>query len=401
MARVKLSEYRAKQLLSGTLQIPYTGVSACYDGKKYHYSSPLVHLPKSKEYVVKVDQGVKGRMKKGLVMLHVLRRDIAQALATLSQKGFSAFLIEPYLPHAAADERYISLERVREGILLRYALSGGIDIEEMHDAVISHVISPEFIDDAPPIQIISVSDLRLMLSWFQQNHVSFLEINPLLSSPSGRITMLDLAVEVDGAAAYFVNDGWTSRDIVSDVQRTEEEAAVYQLNAKSQAAFSHTVLAQNGSIWCLLSGGGASVTIADEVYHRGFGHELGNYGEYSGNPNQEETAQYGRHVLRSMLKSNAKRLVLVMGGGVANFTDVRVTFAGMVQALEEVAGELVRRHVHIYVRRGGPHEAEGLAMISAWMQRHGLSGYVAGHALPLHQIVHRAVSSLSKPSKRL
>src|SRR5206468_4255377 len=137
---------------------------------------------------------------------------------------------------------------------------------------------------------------------------------------------LDVAAEVDSAGEFFVHNAWNEEDFRSGQpkKRTDEEVAVTQLAAKSQAAFSLEVLNPNGSISMLLSGGGASIVLADEVYNQGYGKELANYGEYSGNPNAEETYLYTKAVLRLLLQSKAKKKVLIIAGGVANFTDVRI-----------------------------------------------------------------------------
>ena len=107
---------------------------------------------------------------------------------------------------------------------------------------------------------------------------------------------------------------------------SEEELTVQELSDNSQASFSLERINADGSIWLLLSGGGASVVVADEVHNLGFGKQLGNYGEYSGNPNTEETRLYTEQVIKLMLKSKAQHKVLIIGGGVANFTDVRTDF---------------------------------------------------------------------------
>jgi succinyl-CoA synthetase beta subunit len=140
------------------------------------------------------------------------------------------------------------------------------------------------------------------------------------------------------------------------------------------------------------------VTLADEVHNQGFGKELGNYGEYSGNPNEEETLHYARQVLKLMLHSKARRKVLVISGGVANFTDVRVTFRGVVRALEEVKKELREQGIRVFVRRGGPYEVQGLAMMQRFLEEESLLGVVAGPDMALSEIVPRALASLKEAS---
>ncbi len=395
MSRVKLTEYKAKQLLFGELGKTYAGTAVYKDGVSYHFSSPLSGLSPKKKYAVKVDQGIKGRMKKGLVALNVKKSDLQNVCNLFAQKGFTRFLVEEMLPHEPSQEKYISLERTRDGILVRFASQGGIDIESNKDKVRTVVIAYN-----TPLSILKdlglkVEEFEAMRELFEKNYISFMEINPMVITNTG-MQALDLAVEVDSTAEFFVKNGWTAQDVVAEQTKSEEEQKVKELNSKSQAALSFTLLNQDGSIWCLLSGGGASITLADEIYNLGYGQELGNYGEYSGNPNQEETYLYTTYVLQSMLKSKNKKLVLIIGGGVANFTDIRTTFKGVLQALEEYKTLLKKRNVKLYVRRGGPHQEEGLAIIEKWSRENNLYGHVSGPELPLHEIVRLAVKILPK-----
>jgi len=395
MSRVKLTEWKAKQLLYAELGKKYNGISVQVDKKSYIFSSPLSKLSTKKEYVVKVDQGVKGRMKKSLVLLAVKRNDLTKAFQKLSQKGYTQYIIEEMLPHQSQQEKYLSLERTREGVLLRYSVQGGIDIERMKEQVKSVTITDTLPLSALKEMGVMKSEFEAMRELFEKNYVSFMEINPLVITSSG-MQALDLAVEVDSTAEFFIKNGWTGKDIVEEQVKSIEEQKVKELNSKSQAALSYTLLNKNGSLWCLLSGGGASITLADEIYNLGFGPELGNYGEYSGNPNQEETYLYTTYVLQSMLKSKSKTLTLIVGGGVANFTDIRTTFKGVLQALDKFKTKLLKRHVTLFVRRGGPYQEEGLAMIASWAKKNRMYGYVAGPELPLHEIVRLAVKTLPK-----
>lgn len=395
MSRVKLTEYKAKLLLYTELGKKYTGVLVSKIGTSYRFSSPLSKLTSQKEYVVKVDQGVKGRMKKGLVLLSVKKSELKSAFETLSEKGYSQYLVEEMLPHQVHQEKYLSLERIREGILVRYSLQGGIDIESMKDQVKTVVLGKNSTSTLFGELGLKAREFDAMRELFEKNYVSFLEINPFVITEPG-ISILDLAVEVDSTAEFFVKNGWTGSDVVEEQIKSVEEQKVKELNSKSQAALSFTLLNQNGSIWCLLSGGGASITLADEIYNLGFGQELGNYGEYSGNPNEEETYLYTTYVIQSMLKSKSKELILIIGGGVANFTDIRTTFKGVLKALEEYKSQLATRKVKLFVRRGGPHQQEGLSMIETWAIKNDMYGYVAGPELPLHEIVRRAIKTLPK-----
>jgi len=212
----------------------------------------------------------------------------------------------------------------------------------------------------------------------------------------GVVSILDLAVEVDSTAEFFVNKAWTATDFIDQFahKKTQAEMTVAKLARESQAAFSLEVLNENGSIFVLLSGGGASLVIADEVYNLGSGKELGNYGEYSGNPNAEETYVYTKAILPLLINSSAKKKVLIIGGGVANFTDIRITFRGVVKALEEVKEELKKQNITIYVRRGGPHQKEGLQMIKEFLKSADLEGEAYEPDVMLTEIVKKSVALL-------
>lgn len=52
--------------------------------------------------------------------------------------------------------------------------------------------------------------------------------------------------------------------------------------------------------------------------------------------------------------------ILIVGGGIANFTNVAATFKGIVRALQEYQTKLIDGKISIYVRRAGPNYQEGL-----------------------------------------
>jgi len=122
-----------------------------------------------------------------------------------------------------------------------------------------------------------------------------------------------------------------------------------------------TVLNPKGRVWTIVAGGGASVVYTDTVFDLGFKDELANYGEYSGNPSTDETYQYAKTIIDLMTREKDPRgKILLIGGGIANFTDVAKTFTGIIKALKEYRQKLIDNKIKIYVRRGGPNYQEGL-----------------------------------------
>jgi succinyl-CoA synthetase beta subunit len=397
MARRKISEYTAKKILFNHLGLSYLGTSI--STKDPSYTEKIERFSEEKLYVVKVDQGVKGRFKKGLVKLQVAKDDLIVAVQELSTKGYTQFLIEEFVPYEISQEKYLAVIRTREGLEVLYSESGGVDIESHADAIQKIIVkSPDDFRNASvgvePLREVGSLFIEKVLEIFEKYYFSFLEINPLIVRETQYI-VLDLAVEVDSAAEFFVDHVWTPVDFIEEESgKTEEEKNIEDLKSKSQASFKLNVLNQNGSIFVLLSGGGASLVVADEVYNLGFGKKLANYGEYSGNPTEEETYLYTKNLLSLLLESQADKKVLIIGGGVANFTDVRITFRGIIQALEEVSHELQSQGVKVFVRRGGPNQEEGLAMMKEFLEKNALLGNVYGPEIVLTDIVGEAIESL-------
>ena len=101
----------------------------------------LNQVQHDKNYVVKVDQGVKGRMKKGLVALNVSKKEIEENIKKWQELGFSQFIVEETFAHDASQARFISLEREREGVVVTHSTEGGVDIESHEDSVKKEIYS--------------------------------------------------------------------------------------------------------------------------------------------------------------------------------------------------------------------------------------------------------------------
>ena len=78
----------------------------------------------------------------------------------------------------------------------------------------------------------------------------------------------------------------------------------------------------------MVAGGGASVIYSDTICDLGGASELANYGEYSGAPSESQTYEYAKTILSLMTRGprHPKGKVLIIGGGIANFTNVASTF---------------------------------------------------------------------------
>jgi len=232
-----------------------------------------------------------------------------------------------------------------------------------------------------------------MYKFYADLNYAYLEINPVVVGGKN-VYPLDLAAKLDDTAAYVSGKKWGKIEFPSPFGRllTEEEGYIEGLDAKTGASLKLTVLNPEGRIWTMVAGGGASVIYADTITDLGYMDEMANYGEYSGNPNVEFTYLYAKTILDLMTrKKHPKGKYLIIGGGIANFTDVAKTFTGIIMALKEYGDKLKKQNVKIYVRRGGPNYREGLRLIGALKEEIGLDIEVYGPETHMTNIVTMAL----------
>ncbi len=398
MARVKLSEYAAKSILQKEgLLTEWGGMRA---NAQTTAKEITAHFGPDQKLVVKVDQGVKQRGKKGLLKVGVTPAEAVAFVHTTS--AYSSFLVEALIPHDAKNEHYLSLERVRGGYQLLYSPRGGVEVEENWDTMTKCTLqfpisNFQFANSAG--DQISNSQLSALLSQLTEvmNRYdwAFLEINPLVIQPEGKVHILDGAVLVDDVSTICRIDALTREGLILPQARHPAEAVVTTLQANTPASLKLTMLNPDGSLWMLLSGGGASLVLADETADMGYGAELANYGEYSGNPSREDVAVYTKTVVEAMLQSKAPRKALIIAGGVANFTDIYQTLLGVIDGLQPVTQKLNDYHTKVLIRRGGPNQKKGLGHIEAFLKDHGILHEIHDHTYPLTEIVHDAITHLT------
>lgn len=389
MARVKISEYDAKRLLLPALHHKFSGFSATSATTVKELTQ---HFPET-NLVVKVDQGIKKRGKQGLVKVNATPKEVIAAMKSWSKQGWSHFLVEPVIEHSEDAERYLALERMRDGWQLSWGEVGGIEVESSWESV-STVLVPDSSDlsairsavkDRSELSALTAS-LTNLIPAMEKHHIIFLEMNPVLVRGS-KLIPLDMAAEIDDMALGLPELAARNLISVEEQGKSAVEQAVAKLDAATPASLKFRLINRNGAIWMLLSGGGASLVLADEVADQGMGEQLANYGEYSGAPTDDDVYAYTKLVLSSLLKSAASKKVVVIAGGVANFTDVVKTFRGIIRALDEQKSELLKARVKVFVRRGGPNEAKGLTSMHTFLKGSKLLGSVHGHDTPLTQVV--------------
>ena len=109
-----------------------------------------------------------------------------------------------------------------------------------------------------------------------------------------------------------------------------------------------------------------------------------------------QTYEYAKTILDLATREVHERgKVLIIGGGIANFTDVKKTFKGIVRALHEYAERLRAGNFRIYVRRAGPNYQEGLQLMRQTGAAIGVPIAVHGPETHITAIVPMAIEYLS------
>lgn len=364
--------------------------------------------------VVKVDQLVKRRGKQGLVLLDAdwygVRWWIAERMNTRVTVGgvtgvLDHFIVEPFVPHDPADERYMAIVSRREGDDILFHPAGGIDIGAVDDVArrlpvpvgtvpTAGRIGRTLLGGVPAGDRVQIARfIEGIFRFYADLNATYLEINPFVVS-NKRIFPLDVAVKLDDTAAFISGDRWGKISFPAPFGRvlTEAETYIEELDARTGSSLKLTVLNPEGRIWTMTAGGGASVIYADTIVDLGYIDEMANYGEYSGNPNEEFIYLYARTILDLMTRTKDPRgKCFLIGGEISNFTDVAVTARGIIRALREYGERLKEGGVRIFVRRGGPHYKEGLENIRAMGAELGLSIHVFGPETEMTKIVSMAL----------
>jgi ATP citrate (pro-S)-lyase len=416
MARKKIREYDAKRLLGKSLEMEVRSlqVTADTDFRKLAKEHPWLNEEK---LVVKPDMLFGKRGKHNLVLLNAnlhkaeefIRKRLKEDVEISGVKGpITHFILEPFVPHN--DEYYFSILSKREGNSVSFSEAGGVEVEENWGKM-KHILVPvdraiedkeieEFIEHVPKERKKQLSDfIRACCEVFRDMDFTLLEMNPFTFDTDGNPVPLDMRVEVDDTAHFKNNKKWNGLTFPQAFGRRlyPEERFVKELDEKTGASLKLTLLNPKGRIWTMVAGGGASVIYADTVADMGFGKELGNYGEYSGNPNAEETYLYAKTLLDLATRDpDGRARALLIGGGIANFTDVAKTFKGIIRALKEYKDKLAKAKMRIYVRRGGPNYQTGLKLMRELGRELGVPMEVFGPETSMTKIVPMAIDYIKK-----
>ena len=424
MAQKGIREFDAKRMMSNALPDFSNGkikfeanqvlIGANTDLKKLEQENPWL---KTEKLVAKPDQLFGKRGLNNLLYVNKSWKEVQEWIRERMNKTVTIkqttgettgeltyFLVEKFVPHD--DEYYIAITTHRDCDTIHFSTKGGVNIEEVWDSVVTLDVPlsteideldvcaflPKELGDKT---VIIAEFIKALYKMLVEYHFVYLELNPF-TFVDGAPVALDAVAKVDDYASFQCAEMWGDLKFPSPfgLEKSPEEEKVDELDERTGASLKLTVLNQEGRIWNLVAGGGASVIYADTVVDLGYTDELANYGEYSGDPSTELTYGYTKTILDLMTRkkdAQGRPKFLLIGGGIANFTDVAKTFTGIIQAIQEYKDKLIETNVKIYVRRGGPNYKEGLKIMKDMGTKLGVPVEVYGPETHMTKIVSLAL----------
>ncbi|MBI5756846.1 MAG: ATP citrate lyase [Nitrospirae bacterium] len=378
------------------MRVPHNVVVTSID-QLDHLASANVWM-RDKRLVAKAHEAIGSRMKLGLVKVDLDLKGAVKATREILGKKIgtmtiSQVIISEMVPHEA--EYYLAVKSTREGADILMANFGGIEVESRWSEI--KRISIE-IGDTPAIEDLEklakqtgfTGDIikkiaqfaRKLFECYDQEDGQYLEINPLSVTSDGELIALDMVTMLD-ADAHFRHPDW-SFTFASEFGRpyTEDELAIMEIDSRIKGSVKFIEI-PGGNIALLPAGGGASVYYADAIVAQGG--KIANYAEYSGDPQD-----WAVEALTERVAALPDIKHIIVGGAIANFTNVKKTFAGIIAGFRNVRTKGKLKDVHIWVRRGGPYEKEGLESMRA-LEQERFKIHVYDRYTPLTDIVDYAL----------
>ncbi len=354
---------------------------------------------KTSKLVAKAHEAMGSRFKLGLVKVGLdLKGALAAAKEMLGRQVGSItvmqVIVSEMVPHK--EEYYVAVKSTREGSEVLVANCGGIEVESNWDRVKklhidvggkpSEAALEKLAKDAgfSGGLVKKVAEFAgKMFTCFDSEDAQYLEVNPVVARESdGELIALDAVTLLDGDAKFRHPD-WNFA-FAAEFGRayTKDELDVMAVDSKIKGSVKFIQI-PGGNIAMLPAGGGASVYYSDAVVARGG--QLANYAEYSGDP-----PDWAVEVLTEKVASLPDIKHIIVGGAIANFTDVKKTFGGIIAGFRKAKADGKLKGVKIWVRRGGPNEKEGLELMRK-LKDEGFDIQVYDRKTPLTDIVDMAL----------
>jgi len=355
-------------------------------------------LKKSK-LVVKAHEALGSRFKLGLVKVDLDLKGAEAATKEMIGRHVgsitvSQVIVSEMIPHK--EEYYCAVKSTRTGTDILVANCGGIEVESNWERVNRLALEVGQQPSADALETLAkdagftgsllkkMTDFAgKMFTCFDSEDAQYLEVNPVvLREQDSELIALDAVTLLDGDAKFRHPD-WNfafAAEFGRAYSKHEMEIMAVDSKIKGSVKF---IEIPGGDTAMLPAGGGASIYYSDAVVARGG--KLANYAEYSGDP-----PDWAVEVLTDKVCSLPGIKNIIVGGAIANFTDVKKTFGGIINGFRKAKSEGKLKGVKIWVRRGGPREKEGLDAMRA-LKDEGFDINVFDRNTPLTDIVDMAL----------
>ena len=190
--------------------------------------------------------------------------------------------------------------------------------------------------------------IRNLYTAFWETDAAMIEVNPLITTPTGDVLALDAKVSFDSNALYRHPEIVTLRDL-NEEDPKEIEASKFSLS----------YIALDGSIACLVNGAGLAMSTMDIIKH--YGGSPANFLDVGGGASKDQVVAAFKIILGD---PHVKGIFVNIFGGIM---DCNVIATGIVEAVREVGLKLplvVRLEGNNVLAGKATLAASGLALVS-------------------------------------
>jgi succinyl-CoA synthetase beta subunit len=159
--------------------------------------------------------------------------------------------------------------------------------------------------------------IRALFAMYWETDAAMVEINPLITTPSGEVLALDAKVSFDDNALFRHPEIVALRDL-NEEDTKEIEASKHALS----------YIALDGNIACLVNGAGLAMSTMDIIKH--FGGNPANFLDVGGGASKDQVVAAFKIILGD---KNVKGILVNIFGGIM---DCNVIAQGIVEAAKEV-----------------------------------------------------------------
>jgi len=204
--------------------------------------------------------------------------------------------------------------------------------------------------------------IKQLYQAFATSGASMIEINPLISTPTGQVKAIDAKMSLDNSELFKYPSIEAYRDVASEP---------WAETMAREAGLSYVKL--DGNVGCCVNGAGLAMATMDLVKY--YGGEPANFLDIGGSSNPQKVVTALKIITSD---PNVEVILFNIFGGITRCDDVA---KGIIEALGQLEIE-----APIFIRLTGTNEEEGLKILSA----EGMSAFTS-----MDEVVEKAVSETS------